>query len=78
MRIGRIVMGVFYIVAGTGHFVVTRLYESIMPSYLPAHHELVMRRQIAGHDAFVQPRRDKVACARNHIEHAHHDSTDTH
>ncbi len=42
MRIGRILIGTLYIVAGTGHFILTRLYESIMPDYLPAHHELVL------------------------------------
>jgi len=42
MRVGRIVMGVLYIAAGVGHFVSTRVYEGIMPTYLPAHHALVL------------------------------------
>src|ERR1700712_2102847 len=42
MRIGRIVMGVGYVAAGILHFVATRMYEGIMPDYLPAHHELVV------------------------------------
>jgi uncharacterized membrane protein len=42
MRVGRVVMGVLYVVAGVGHFVATRMYERIMPDYLPAHHALVL------------------------------------
>ncbi len=41
MRIGRLIMGALYIAAGTLHFVATRNYASIVPSYLPAHRELV-------------------------------------
>ena len=64
MRIGRIVMGVLYIVAGTGHFVATRLYESIMPSYLPAHHALVLisgAAEIAGGIGVLLPQTRRVA-----------------
>ena len=42
MRLTRILMGSLYIVAGAGHFIATRLYESIMPGYFSAHHELVL------------------------------------
>jgi uncharacterized membrane protein len=42
MRMGRVVMGVLYVVAGVGHFVATRMYEGIMPDYLPAHRALVL------------------------------------
>ena len=42
MRVGRVVMGALYIVAGVGHFVATRVYMGIMPDYLPAHRELVL------------------------------------
>ncbi len=42
MRIGRIVMGVLYVGAGTAHFVATRAYERIVPPYLPVHHEIVL------------------------------------
>lgn len=35
-------MGGLYVVAGIGHFVVTRAYLRIMPDYLPAHRELVL------------------------------------
>jgi uncharacterized membrane protein len=42
MRLGRVLMGVLYVVAGAGHFIVTRAYVQIVPDYLPAHHELVL------------------------------------
>ena len=42
MRIGRLLMGGLYLVAGSGHFLLTRVYMGIMPDYLPAHHELVL------------------------------------
>ena len=64
MRIGRIVMGVFYIVAGIGHFVATRLYESITPGYLPAHHELVLisgAAEIAGGIGILVPQTRRAA-----------------
>jgi uncharacterized membrane protein len=47
MRIGRFLMGGLYIVAGIGHFVATRIYERIMPAYLPAHHTLVLVSGVA-------------------------------
>ena len=40
-------MGVLYVVAGVGHFVLTRHYEWIMPAYLPAHHALVLVSGVA-------------------------------
>jgi uncharacterized membrane protein len=42
MRIGRVVMGALYVGAGIMHFVATNAYERIMPTYLPAHRELVL------------------------------------
>ena len=42
MRIGRLIMGVLYIGAGGLHFIATRTYAGIVPSYLPAHRELVV------------------------------------
>jgi len=59
MRIGRVVMGVLYVVAGVGHFVLTRTYEGIMPDYLPAHHALVLvsgAAEIAGGVGVMLPR----------------------
>ena len=35
-------MGLLYIVAGTLHFLLTPAYMRIMPTYLPAHRELVL------------------------------------
>jgi uncharacterized membrane protein len=64
MRVGRIVMGVFYIAAGTAHFVAVRLYESIMPAYLPAHHSLVLlsgAAEIAGGLGVLIPRTRQAA-----------------
>jgi uncharacterized membrane protein len=64
MRIGRVVMGVLYVVAGVGHFVLTRTYEGIMPDYLPAHHELVLlsgAAEIAGGLGLLIPQTRRVA-----------------
>lgn len=64
MRIGRIVMGAFYITAGTLHFVLTRTYAGIMPDYLPVHRELVLlsgAAEIAGGLGVVIPQTRRVA-----------------
>jgi uncharacterized membrane protein len=64
LQIGRVLMGVMYMVAGTGHFVATRLYESIMPDYLPAHHELVLisgAAEIAGGLGVLIPQTRRAA-----------------
>ncbi len=42
MKAGRWLMGALYLVAGAGHFLLTRVYVGIMPDYLPAHRELVL------------------------------------
>ncbi len=47
MRKGLAVMGGLYMVAGMGHFLVTRAYEHVMPDYLPAHHALVLVSGVA-------------------------------
>ncbi len=47
MRKGLAVMGGLYMVAGVGHFLVTRAYERVMPDYLPAHHVLVLVSGVA-------------------------------
>jgi uncharacterized membrane protein len=47
MKIGRVVMGLVYVAAGVNHFRSTRMYESIMPDYLPAHHALVVLSGVA-------------------------------
>ena len=40
-RIGLFLLGLFFIAAGTNHFVNPDFYIAIMPPYLPAHLELV-------------------------------------
>jgi uncharacterized membrane protein len=47
MRKGLAAMGGLYMVAGMGHFLVTRAYERVMPAYLPAHHTLVLVSGVA-------------------------------
>jgi len=47
MRLSRLLMGTLYIAAGTLHFVKPRMYEAIVPDYLPAHRELVIISGIA-------------------------------
>ena len=57
-------MGILYVVAGLGHFVATRLYERIMPDYLPAHRELVLlsgAAEIAGGLGVLFPATRRVA-----------------
>jgi uncharacterized membrane protein len=64
MRIGRVVMGVLYVVAGTAHFVLTRTYEGIMPDYLPAHRALVLvsgAAEIAGGVGVLVPQTRRAA-----------------
>lgn len=40
-------MGVLYVGAGVAHCVATRMYESAVPDYLPAHRELVLISGVA-------------------------------
>ena len=57
-------MGGVYIVAGLGHFVAMRVYEHIMPAYLPAHHTLVLisgAAEIAGGIGVVLPQTRRTA-----------------
>jgi uncharacterized membrane protein len=64
MRVGRTVMGVLYVVAGMGHFVATRMYERIMPDYLPEHHALVLlsgAAEIAGGVGVMVPQTRRAA-----------------
>lgn len=42
MKLGRLIMGTLYLGAGALHFVFTQTYTNIMPSYLPAHRDLVL------------------------------------
>ncbi len=64
MRLGRVLMGVMYVAAGLGHFVATKVYEHIMPDYLPAHHQLVLisgAAEIAGGLGVLVPQTRRVA-----------------
>jgi len=64
MRVGRVVMGVVYVAAGVNHFLSPRMYEGIMPDYLPAHHELVLlsgAAEIAGGVGVLMPRTRRAA-----------------
>jgi uncharacterized membrane protein len=64
MSPGRVVMGVLYVLAGVGHFVVTRAYVRIMPDYLPAHRELVLlsgAAEIAGGLGLLVPSTRRAA-----------------
>lgn len=64
MRIGRALMGTLYITAGIAHFVLTPVYEGIMPDYIPAHHELVLltgAAEIAGGLGILVPQTRRAA-----------------
>ena len=64
MRIGRVLMGGLYIVAGAAHFVFTPAYERIIPPYLPTHHALALlsgAAEIAGGLGVLIPGRRRAA-----------------
>jgi uncharacterized membrane protein len=64
MRLVRLLMGCLYVGAGVGHFVATRMYERIMPDYLPRHHELVLLSglaEIAGGVGVLVPQTRRAA-----------------
>jgi len=44
---GRAVLGAVFLLAGTLHFARPRMYEAIMPDWLPAHTELVYASGVA-------------------------------
>jgi uncharacterized membrane protein len=57
-------MGVVYVAAGVNHFLSPRMYEGIMPDYLPAHHELVLlsgAAEIAGGLGVLFPQTRRAA-----------------
>ena len=47
MSVARTVMGATFIFTGLLHFKKPRMYEAIMPAYLPAHRELVYASGVA-------------------------------
>ena len=58
MSWSRRLLSAFFVTAGTLHFVRPRVYEQIMPGYLPAHRELVLlsgAAEIAGGVAVALP-----------------------
>lgn len=55
----RRLFGPLFVAAGVLHFVRPRMYEAIMPDYLPAHRELVLASgaaEMAGGLALLHPR----------------------
>jgi len=57
-------LAVFFTAAGTLHFLRPRMYEQIMPDYLPAHHELVLASgaaEIGGALGVIAPRTRRAA-----------------
>jgi uncharacterized membrane protein len=60
----RALLGLTFIATGVLHFVKPRMYEAIMPHYLPAHRELVYASgvaEIAGGAGVLHPRTRRVA-----------------
>ena len=59
----RRVFGPVFIFAGVMHFLIPRIYESIVPDYLPAHRKLVYASgvaEIAGGVGLLHPRTRRV------------------
>jgi uncharacterized membrane protein len=59
MSLARVVVGASFITPGVLHFARPRMYEAIMPRYLPAHRELVLASgvaEIAGGAGVLHPR----------------------
>ncbi|RKQ91187.1 putative membrane protein [Solirubrobacter pauli] len=64
MSLARAVVGVSFIATGVLHFVRPKLYEAIMPRYLPAHRELVLASgvaEIAGGAGVLHPSTRRAA-----------------
>jgi uncharacterized membrane protein len=60
---GQRLLAVVFTAAGTLHFVRPRMYEEIVPGFLPAHHELVLASgaaEIAGAVLVVFPRTRRI------------------
>ena len=63
MTWGQRLLAVVFTAAGTLHFVRPRMYEEIVPDFLPAHHELVLASgaaEIAGAVLVVFPRTRRI------------------
>lgn len=64
MSVARAVLGASFITTGALHFAKPRVYEAIMPRYLPAHRELVYASgvaEIAGGAGILLPKTRKIA-----------------
>jgi uncharacterized membrane protein len=64
MSRARTVLGVTFIGAGLLHFLRPRMYEAMMPGYLPAHRELVYASgiaEIAGGAGVLHPKARRAA-----------------
>ncbi len=64
MSLARAVVGVSFIATGVLHFVRPKMYEAIMPRYLPAHRELVLASgvaEIAGGAGVLHPSTRRAA-----------------
>jgi uncharacterized membrane protein len=64
MKRSRIALAVFFVFAGTMHFVIPRRYEAIMPSWIPLHREAVLVSgvaEIAGGIMLLPTRTQKLA-----------------
>jgi uncharacterized membrane protein len=60
---GQRLLAVVFAAAGTLHFVRPRMYEDIVPDFLPAHHEIVLASgaaEIAGAVLVVFPRTRRI------------------
>ncbi|MBE2320865.1 hypothetical protein DVA67_033210 [Solirubrobacter sp. CPCC 204708] len=64
MSLARAVLGASFITTGLLHFARPRLYEAIMPRYLPAHRELVLASgvaELAGGAGVLHPKTRRAA-----------------
>ena len=64
VRMSRALLGIGFIAAGVLHFVKPRMYEAIVPDYLPAHRELVYASgvaEIAGGAGVLHPATRRAA-----------------
>lgn len=63
MKWSQRLLAVFFTAAGMLHFLRPRMYEQIVPEYLPAHHEIVLASgaaEIAGAVLVVFPRTRRI------------------
>jgi uncharacterized membrane protein len=62
--LSRRLLGPFWLFAGTMHFLRPKMYEAIMPEYIPAHREMVLASgvaEIVGGVAALSPRTHRFA-----------------